>query len=215
MLHTRFTEMFGVSHPVMSAPVGMHSGGRLAGAVTAAGGLGSFGGTHPFKGPEWIEAEIAAVRSLKGHLSSGSSRPSFRCSSPVRRCPEFRHTTDGCRAFLRRSPAVARPGEADGRHHHVSGPIIRRRSQDDRRRRRRPRLQGTEAGGHTGTMSLLPFLSAAAARWPDVPLLAAGVSPTAGRLRRCLRRAPTVPGSAPPSWPPQRPSRSTTSTRSS
>jgi nitronate monooxygenase len=35
-------------------------------------------------------------------------------------------------------------------------------------------VQGTEAGGHTGTMSLLPFLAAAAQRWPDVPLLAAG-----------------------------------------
>lgn len=26
--------MFGITHPVMSAPMGMHSGGRLAGAVT-------------------------------------------------------------------------------------------------------------------------------------------------------------------------------------
>jgi nitronate monooxygenase len=34
--------------------------------------------------------------------------------------------------------------------------------------------QGIEAGGHTGTMSLLPFLSAVAERHPDVPLLAAG-----------------------------------------
>jgi nitronate monooxygenase len=34
--------------------------------------------------------------------------------------------------------------------------------------------QGTEAGGHTGTMSLLPFLAGVAARWPDVPVLAAG-----------------------------------------
>jgi nitronate monooxygenase len=34
--------------------------------------------------------------------------------------------------------------------------------------------QGTEAGGHTGTMSLLPFLAGIAARWPDVPVLAAG-----------------------------------------
>jgi nitronate monooxygenase len=35
-------------------------------------------------------------------------------------------------------------------------------------------VQGTEAGGHTGTMTLLPLLAAAASRWPDVPLLAAG-----------------------------------------
>ena len=34
--------------------------------------------------------------------------------------------------------------------------------------------QGTEAGGHTGTMSLLPFLAGVVARYPDVPVLAAG-----------------------------------------
>jgi nitronate monooxygenase len=34
--------------------------------------------------------------------------------------------------------------------------------------------QGTEAGGHTGTMSLLPLLSAVVDRHPDVPVLAAG-----------------------------------------
>jgi nitronate monooxygenase len=34
--------------------------------------------------------------------------------------------------------------------------------------------QGTEAGGHTGTMSLLPMLAGVVARFPDVPVLAAG-----------------------------------------
>jgi nitronate monooxygenase len=34
--------------------------------------------------------------------------------------------------------------------------------------------QGTEAGGHTGTMGLLPFLAAVVRRYPDVPVLAAG-----------------------------------------
>jgi nitronate monooxygenase len=40
----------------------LHSGGTLAAAVSAAGGLGSFGGTHPAKGPDWIQAEIATIR---------------------------------------------------------------------------------------------------------------------------------------------------------
>jgi nitronate monooxygenase len=34
--------------------------------------------------------------------------------------------------------------------------------------------QGNEAGGHTGTMGLLPFLAAVVARHPDIPVLAAG-----------------------------------------
>ena len=64
MLRTRFTERFGLAHPVMSAPMALHSGGTLAGAVTAAGGFGSFGGVAPGKGPDWIHDEVAKVRAV-------------------------------------------------------------------------------------------------------------------------------------------------------
>ena len=33
MINTRFTDMFGLEYPIMSAPMAMHSGGALAGAV--------------------------------------------------------------------------------------------------------------------------------------------------------------------------------------
>src|SRR5262249_1635971 len=62
MLRTRFTEMLGLDHPIMSAPMAMHSGATLTPAVSKAGGLGSFGGIHPAKGPDWIQAEVAAIR---------------------------------------------------------------------------------------------------------------------------------------------------------
>src|SRR4029079_1212882 len=52
VLRTRFTDMFGIDHPVMSAPMARHSGGTLAAAVSAAGGLGSFGGITG-DGPGW------------------------------------------------------------------------------------------------------------------------------------------------------------------
>jgi len=44
MLRTRFTSLFGLDYPVMSAPMTSHSGGTLAAAVSSAGALGSFGG---------------------------------------------------------------------------------------------------------------------------------------------------------------------------
>src|SRR5262249_57427830 len=34
--------------------------------------------------------------------------------------------------------------------------------------------QGNEAGGHTGSMNLLPFLALVVERFPEVPVLAAG-----------------------------------------
>jgi nitronate monooxygenase len=45
-LNTRLTEFFGIEHPVLLAPMAGISGGRLAAAVTAAGGLGLIGGGY-------------------------------------------------------------------------------------------------------------------------------------------------------------------------
>ncbi|MEV5243436.1 nitronate monooxygenase [Streptomyces cinnamoneus] len=43
MIKTKLTELLGIDHPVISAPMGSVAGGRLASAVTAAGGLGLVG----------------------------------------------------------------------------------------------------------------------------------------------------------------------------
>ncbi len=63
VIRTRFTEMFALRHPIMGAPMAMHSGGTLAAAVAAAGGMGSFGGLNA-GGPEWVRAQAALVRDL-------------------------------------------------------------------------------------------------------------------------------------------------------
>jgi nitronate monooxygenase len=64
VIRTRFTDLFGLEHPVMSAPMAMHSGGTLAAAVSAAGGMGSFGAIHARQGPEWVRAQADLVRSV-------------------------------------------------------------------------------------------------------------------------------------------------------
>ena len=43
MLKTRITERLGIHYPIISAPMAHMSGGRLAAAVSSAGGLGTFG----------------------------------------------------------------------------------------------------------------------------------------------------------------------------
>lgn len=58
-LRTRLTERLGIEHPVISAPMGFISGGRLAAAVTAAGGLGLIGGGYG--DAEWLEHEFASA----------------------------------------------------------------------------------------------------------------------------------------------------------
>lgn len=54
MIRTRFTERFDLEHPIMSAPMAFAAGGRLAAAVTHAGGLGLIGGGYGDAG--WLQA---------------------------------------------------------------------------------------------------------------------------------------------------------------
>ena len=59
MLKTRLTERMGLRHPIISAPMAFASGGRLAAAVSAAGGLGLIGGGYGDAG--WIAQEFRAA----------------------------------------------------------------------------------------------------------------------------------------------------------
>jgi nitronate monooxygenase len=174
MLRTRFTELFGLDHPVMSAPMAMHSGGRLAAAVSAAGGLGSFGGIHRTGGPDWIQAQIDIVK-------GATDRP-FAVGFITALLPFFEPLLD---ATLAAGPAAVAlsfgdPGPWAGRVTDAGARLIcqvQTLADADAAVDAGTDVlvvQGTEAGGHTGTMSLLPLLTAVAARHPDVPLLAAG-----------------------------------------
>jgi len=58
-LTTRFTERFGLRHPIARAPMDMVAGGALAAAVTAAGGLGLIGGGYG--DADWLEEAFAAA----------------------------------------------------------------------------------------------------------------------------------------------------------
>lgn len=62
-MHTRLTQMFGIEHPIISAPMGLVSGGKLAAAVTEAGGLGLIGGGYG--DAEWLLREFDAAGSAR------------------------------------------------------------------------------------------------------------------------------------------------------
>lgn len=58
-LRTRLTERLGIEHPIISAPMGSIAGGRLAAAVTQAGGLGMIGAGYG--DADWLEREFGAA----------------------------------------------------------------------------------------------------------------------------------------------------------
>ncbi len=55
-LRTRLTERLGLEHPIVSAPMAFAAGGRLATAVSQAGGLGLIGGGYG--DPEWLDRQF-------------------------------------------------------------------------------------------------------------------------------------------------------------
>ena len=63
-IRTPFTELFGVDHPLVLAPMGGVSGGALAAAVSEAGGLGLVGGGYG--DPRWLERELRLVADATG-----------------------------------------------------------------------------------------------------------------------------------------------------
>ena len=56
-LRTRLTERLGIKHPIISAPMGFVAGGRLAAAVSRAGGLGLIGGGYG--DGDWLRREFS------------------------------------------------------------------------------------------------------------------------------------------------------------
>ena len=173
MITTRFTQMFGLDYPLMSAPMAMHSGGRLAAAVSNAGALGSFGGIHRSGDPGWVRGEIERIRSetdrpfgvgfitnfipmltplFDAAVEAKPNVIAFSFGSPGPYAEKAK--TSGAKIMCQvQSMTHAREAVAAGADILVA--------------------QGNEAGGHTGTMNLLPLLVTVLDVFPDIPVLAA------------------------------------------
>jgi nitronate monooxygenase len=174
VIRTRFTELFGLEHPIMSAPMAMHSGGTLAAAVSLAGGMGSFGGIHATEGPDWVRAQADLVRErTDGPYAIGFITP-------------FLQFFEGhFQAAIEAQPdaialSFSDPGEWAQRAQDAGIKVICQvQTFHDASLAVAAGAdvlvaQGTEAGGHTGTMTMLPLLAGVASAYPEVPLLAAG-----------------------------------------
>jgi nitronate monooxygenase len=69
-MRTWLTDRFGIDLPVVSAPMAGAAGGRLAGAVSAAGGLGMVGAA-PGATPEWFAEQGDLARTAAGDRPFG------------------------------------------------------------------------------------------------------------------------------------------------
>jgi nitronate monooxygenase len=166
--------MFGLTYPIMSAPMALHCGGTLAAAVSKAGAIGSFGGLHPQKGTDWLLNQIEQIRTTTdqpfavGFISDFIPVfPRFFDAALEAKPPVIALSFGNPEPWLSRAKAagakvmcqvqtmqLARDAVAAGADVLVA--------------------QGNEAGGHTGRMNLLPFLGHMLDTFPNVPVMAAG-----------------------------------------
>lgn len=174
MIRTRFTQMFGLQYPIMSAPMAMHSGGQLAAAVTRAGALGSFGGIHRTKGPDWLQTEIEYIRSqTEGPFGVGFITGFIPMLKPLFDAAIEAKPPVLALSFGRPSSYIEQAKAAG------SKVVCQVQSFESAREAAAAGAdilvaQGNEAGGHTGTMNLLPLLARIVDAFPDIPVLAAG-----------------------------------------
>jgi len=165
----RLTERLGIEHPVLLAPMDYVAGGRLAAAVSQAGGMGLIGGGYgdgPWLGRAFEEAGNARIGCgfitwslakqpalLDQALARGPVAVMLSFGDPRPFAPAIREAgaTLICQV---QTVAQAREAMEAG-----AGVIV---------------AQGTEAGGHGQSLPLTTLLPLVVEACPDVPVVAAG-----------------------------------------
>jgi nitronate monooxygenase len=177
MISTRLTERFGITHPILCAPMAMTTGGALAAAVSRAGGLGVVGGAYAgtVGGEPDLETELTLAKSGKfgvGFITWALERAPKMLTKALKHSPFC--------VFL--SFGDPRPFAAEI---HEAGALlicqVQFLSQIDAALKAGADaivVQGSEAGGHGATRSTLPFVPEAAdylkQHSPQTLLVAAG-----------------------------------------
>ena len=168
-IQNRLTRTLGIEHPILLAPMDIVSGGRLAAAVSHAGGLGLLGGGYGDSG--WIDREWA--RAGNARIGCG-----FITWSLAKR-PE---SLDG---VLAHKPAAVMLSFGDPRPFasaiHAAGARLICQVQTVTQAREALQAgadvivaQGTEAGGHGLSEPLITLLPQVVDACPEIPVVAAG-----------------------------------------
>jgi nitronate monooxygenase len=173
-MQTRLTEFFGIEHPIVSAPMALVSGGRLAAAVSSSGGLGLIGGGYGDSA--WLRREFG--------LADGAKVGCGFITWSMARTPELLDET------LERQPAAVMLSFGDlqpfaERVHAAGIPLVAQVQTLEHARQALDAgaeivvAQGGEAGGHgmtvRSTFTLVPdVVDLAAERAPETLVLAAG-----------------------------------------
>ena len=172
-IKTRLTERLGLKHPVLSAPMAFVAGGKLASAVTKAGGLGLIGGGYG--DADWLDEQFRAAGNTQvgcGFITWSLANAPHLLDQALERKPSSIFLSFGDPAPF--APKIAAEGvllicqvqTIEGAKGAIdAGAVL-------------IVAQGAEAGGHAATRSTFPLVPEVAdllaGRSPDTLLCAAG-----------------------------------------
>jgi nitronate monooxygenase len=168
-IRTVLTELLGIEHPILLAPMAGVSGGTLAAAVSHAGGMGLIGGGYGDR--DWLKREFAAAGNARigvGFITWSLARQPELLDLALEHAPaammlsfgDFRpfvppiRRTDAKLIVQVQTVAQARQAAAEGVDIIVA--------------------QGTEAGGHGGARATFPLVPAVVDLAGSIPVVAAG-----------------------------------------
>ena len=161
-MHTWLTKTFGLEHPIVGAPMAGRSGGRLAAAVSAGGGLGMIGAGRSVS-PDWIAQQAALATA--GPFGIGLMTWAL---------PE---TPGLLAATLATKPVLVSLSFGDPAPYvaevRASGALVAMQVNTETADVDLVVAQGGEAGGHTGQIATLPLLQEVL-ETTDRPVVAAG-----------------------------------------
>lgn len=185
MLRTHLTEQWDLRYPILGAPMAGTANGKLARAVTQAGGLGQvgIGSETPI---EYLEEEASIAR--------GDDDGRFGIGLMIwalEERPELFDAALAARPFVL-SMSFGLPAPYVERAHAAGIKVVTQVNTVAAAREAAAAgvdlivAQGTEAGGHTGFVSTLPLLQGVLEAVGDVPVVAAGGIATARGLAAVL-----------------------------
>lgn len=168
-LATPLTRLLGIEQPILLAPMGAVAGGRLAAAVTRAGGLGFLG--PGYADSSWIEREFDAAQGERvgiGFITWHLAEDPTRLDAALARKPAVVLLSFGDASPF--APAIRRAGARLA----MQVQTVRAAVEAKRLGADFIVAQGTEAGGHGASRSLFALLPAVVDAVHPTPVVAAG-----------------------------------------
>jgi nitronate monooxygenase len=172
MLTTSLCALLGIDYPILNASMAGTATGKLAAAVSDAGGFGMIGGTNP-DGASWVREQIRIARSLTsrpfgvGFISSFPDTAELAAAALDEGVAAINHS------FADPTPFVAAT--------HAAGAKIFTQVQSLKQAVRAAEAgvdviiaQGGDAGGHAGSIGTFALLPAVVDAVAPIPVVAAG-----------------------------------------